>query len=211
MGDSAMKGFYSITVIAIVALILMFFAYAMISLGNQRKSSVAIVESDLVAEKSAEAVAFFNSTIHDAIADSAFEAYNCSTQPQNFCNQLNTTLINYFSSSTLILSNALNSPIGFSSTTPILSCANTLSNSPNNYTFSVSVTYVLTSNFSGFYKNVSENQNWNVFIQNYTPAYLNLSNGGNGAVCTPENLFEVNTSDFLISVNCSKPVISTTC
>lgn len=206
-----MKGFYSITIIAIVAIILIFFAYAMISLGNQRKSSVAAMESDMVAEKASEAVSFFNSTIHDAIADSAFEAYNCTVQPQNFCSYLNSTLVNYFSNSSLILSNQSYSAIGFNSTLPVLTCVNTLSNSPNNYTFNVLVSYTLASNFSGFSKSVSENQNWNVFIQNYTPAYLNLSNGGNGAVCTPENLFEVNTSDFALSVNCSETPINTTC
>jgi hypothetical protein len=199
-----MKGFYSITILAIVAIILMFLAFAMISLGNQRKSSVAIMESDLVAEKSSEALNFFNSTIHDAVIDSAFEAYNCSVQPQNFCSYLNSTLINYFSNSSLILSNVT----GLSSTQPTLTCMNISSNSPNNYTFNVSVSYILTSNFSSFSKSIYENQNWNVFIQNYTPAYINSSNS---ALCAPENLFEVNTSDFFVSVNCTKQPISTTC
>ncbi|MCL5011430.1 MAG: hypothetical protein M1594_00860 [Candidatus Marsarchaeota archaeon] len=206
-----MKGFYSITILAIVAIILMFFAYAMISIGNQRKSSVAVMESDMVAEKATAAAGFFNSTIHDAIADSSFEAYNCTVQPQNFCSYLNSTLASYFSTSSLILSNQSYSTIGFNSTPPVLTCVSITSNPPNNYTFTVSVSYAFTSNFSGFSKNVSENQNWNVFIQNYTPAYLNLSNGGNGAVCTPEKLFEVNTSDFALSVNCSETPISTTC
>lgn len=204
MGDVLMKGFYSITILAITTLIIMLFAYAMISVGNQRKSSIAGIESELVAEKSAEAASFFNSTIHDAIIDSAFEAYNCSSQPQNFCSYLNSTLINYFSNSSLILSNVTD----VNSTQPTLTCGITSSNSPNNYTFSVSVSYILTSNFSSFVKSVSENQNWNVFIQNYTPAYINTSNS---ALCTPENLFEVNTSDFLVSINCSKAAISTTC
>lgn len=204
MGDVLMKGFYSITILAITALIIMLFAYAMISVGNQRKSSIAGIESELVAEKSAEAASFFNSTIHDAIIDSAFEAYNCSSQPQNFCSYLNSTLINYFSNSSLILSNVTD----VNSTQPTLTCGITSSNPPNNYTFSISVSYTLTSNFSSFVKSVSENRNWNVFIQNYTPAYINTSNS---ALCAPENLFEVNTSDFLVSVNCSKAAISTTC
>jgi|GEM_PF-3579863 hypothetical protein len=202
-----MKGFYSITIIAIVALILMFFAYAMISLGNMRKSSIAVMESDMVSEKTFEAVSFLNSTIHDAIADSAFEAYNCSVQPQNFCSYLNSTLINYFSNSSLILSNQSYSPTGFNSTQPVLTCVSISSNPPNNYTFNVSVSYVLNSNFSSFSKTISENLNWIVFIQNYTPEEVNST----GYVCAPENLFEVNTSDFVLSVNCSKPPVVVTC